>query len=380
MSISTTSVLATLLIASTVTADIGFSAAVDASRAAAPAGTLFGIKQRVRNNIWIYEGELYNAALTTQFQPRINRDTGALIRVDLNAVSKSQRAALHPIADRLGEVQIDFAAALAIANASTQRSDAERIAYDLEAGILAYQVNYFDGVTKIYVDSVTGGVIPHHGANDDMDDTNPSTSVIGAIGVAEGFKGEGWVTIGMESEAEKGGNIVEVLLLDLQSGMLSMVNVGGDAVLSSNDFQPVGSQIARIQRVRNNWNLVHTGLAAAVAAAEGAYPGAGISEAEFAVEVEDAGTTVQWKINLITADLIEIDYIVDASTPAANGFRFATAPVTVKLGDINRDGVVNARDMAELFDAWGVANPLLDLNGDGVVGSRDLAVIFANWS
>ena len=88
---------------------------------------------------------------------------------------------------------------------------------------------------------------------------------------------------------------------------------------------------------------------------------------------------MNWKINLITAELIEIDYIVDASTPAANGFRFATAPVTVKLGDINRDGVVNSRDMSELFDAWGMANPLLDLNSDGVVGSRDLSVIFANW-
>ncbi|MEY2715687.1 MAG: hypothetical protein RIT24_2030, partial [Planctomycetota bacterium] len=114
-----------LSVASVASADIGFNAAVDAARAAAPQGTLFGIKQRVRNGTWIYEGALYNAGITTRYEPRINRDTGELIRVNVNAVNPKSAAALQPIADRLGEVQVDFAAALATANADSGRTDPE---------------------------------------------------------------------------------------------------------------------------------------------------------------------------------------------------------------------------------------------------------------
>jgi hypothetical protein len=342
--IAITSTLVAASLAATATADIGFSAAVDGARAAAPLGTLFGIQQRERNGAMVYEGELYNAALTTRYQPRLNIETGALIRLNINAVSAANRANLQPIADRLDEVQVDFAAAIDTANTASARTDVQKVAYDIEAGILAYQVEYFDGVTKMYIDSVTGGVIPHHGADDDMDPTNPSTSVMSAIGLAEGHKGMGWVTIGLENEAEKGGNIVEVLLMDLKSSMLSVVRVAGDAVLSASDFEPAGNQASRVAAIRGNWDLVVTGLSAAIGAAEAAYPGAGIAEAEFEVETEKTGNTVSWKINLITAEMIEIDYIVDASQAIGNGFRFATAPVTARQGDYNRDGIVDALD------------------------------------
>ncbi len=366
--------------ASSVSADIGYAAAVDAARAAAPLGTLFGIQQRERNNVMIYEGELYDAPLNTQFQARLDLETGALLRVDVNGVSKSARPALQEIADRLGEVQLDFAPAIDAANASSARSDVQKAAFDMEAGILAYQVEYFDGVTKVYIDSVTGGVIPHHGQDDDMDPTNPSTAVIAAIDIAEAHKGAGWVTIGLENESEKGGNIVEVLLMELKGNMLSMVRVAGDAVLSSSDFEPAGNQIARIALLRDNWDLVVTDLAAAVGAAEAAYPGAGISEAEFEVETEKTGNTVSWKINLITADLIEVDYIVDASQAIGNGFRFATAPVTSIVGDYTGNGIVDAQDIAEVFHTWGAINPLMDVNGDDRVGSQEVAAVLSNWS
>jgi len=248
MSPKTLVVLSSLLVASVASADIGFSAAVDASRAATPGNAMFSIQQRVRNGVMIYEGEHYNAGLTSRFQPRIDLASGELIRVNINGVSAEAAAALQPIADRLGEIQVDFAAAIGNANAASERSDVQKASLDIEAGILAYQVEYLDGVTKMYIDSVTGGVIPHHGQGDDTDPTNPSTSVIAAIGVAEAHKGAGWVTIGMENEAEKGGNIVEVLMLDLKAGMLSSVKVGGDAVISATDFEPVGNQADKVEQ------------------------------------------------------------------------------------------------------------------------------------
>ena len=377
--IAITSTLVAASLAATATADIGFSAAVDGARAAAPLGTLFGIQQRQRNGAMVYEGELYNAGLTTRYEPRLNLETGALIRLNINAVSAANRANLQPIADRLDEVQVDFAAAIDTANTASARSDVQKVAYDIEAGILAYQVEYFDGQTKMYIDSVTGGVIPHHGADDDMDPTNPSTSVMSAIGLAEGHKGMGWVTIGLENEAEKGGNIVEVLLMDLKSSMLSVVRVAGDAVLSASDFEPAGNQASRVAAIRGNWDLVVTGLSAAIGAAEAAYPGAGIAEVEFEVETEKTGNTVSWKINLITAEMIEIDYIVDASQAIGNGFRFATAPVTARQGDYNRDGIVDALDITEVFNAWGSVNPMMDVNGDDMVGAQEVTAVISNW-
>ena len=368
-----------LLASSVASADIGFAAAVDAARAAAPLGRLFAIEQRVRGSAMVYEADLYNAELTTRYQPRLNLDTGALIRLNVNNVSAAARAALKPINDRLGSVQVDFAQAISIANEATQRSDVQKVEYDIEAGILAYQVKYFDGVTKSYIDSVTGGVVPHHMPDDDMDPTNPATSVSSAIGIAQEFKGSGWVSIGLESETEDGGNIVEVLLLDLKSGMLSVVDVSGTAVSHSVDFQPAGGQANRIGAIRSHWGMVVTDLAAAVGAAGAAYPGSGIVEAEMAIETHKNVTSMKWKINLITADLIQIDYIVDATTPLNNGFRMAMAPVTPLVGDFNRDGVVNALDLTEVFSAWGTVNPLMDINGDSMVGSHEVTAVISNW-
>lgn len=376
MSLRTFVVASSLLAASSAFADIGFSAAIDAARAAAPQGTMFGITQRVRNGVWIYEGAMYNADLTTRFEPRIHRDSGELIRVNINPVGAKARAALQPIADRLGGVHVDFAAALATANADTGRSDPERIQYDIEAGILAYQVDYFDGVTKSYIDADTGLVIPRHGADDNADPSNPTTVVLAAIGIAQEHMGDGWVAIGFENEAEDGGNIVEVLLINLKTGMASIVNVGGDAVLSSGEFTPAGRQAEKIALIRANWSSISTDLSAAVEIAEAANPGSQLHEASLKIEVEDAGTTATWKINLVRADGFEIDYLVSA---LGGNFRRATAPVVARAGDFNLDGVVNGADLSEVFAAWGTFNPLIDANGDEIVGAPELTAVIANW-
>lgn len=366
-------------IAGSANADIGFAAAASLCRDAAPLGTLLGIEQRERNNVWVYEGELYDAALTTAWAPRFDRETGAFIRLDVDAPNKSDLPTLQTILSRLNEAVLDFAGAIPVANEASGREDIQKIAFDLEAGILAFQVEYFDGVTKIYVDSVTGGVIPHHGADDDIETTVPATAVSTAIALAESTQGAGWVTVGAESESEDIGVLVEVLMLNLKSGMLAEVVVGGDAVLSSTEFEPIGTQATKLAELRAQWNLVVVGLGAAVAEAEVEYPGAGINEVEFEVEIEKTGTTVFWKVGLVTVDLIEVDFFIDATQPIGGGFRFATAPVNVTPGDFNADGAVSAADLAELLSGWGAVNPPMDLDASGAIDAGDLSLLLQNW-
>ena len=98
MSNRTIFVASTLFISSLAGADIGFGAAIDGARAAAPAANLFSIQQRERNGAMVYEGELYNMELTSRFQPRLDIESGELIRLDVNAVGKQARMALQPIA------------------------------------------------------------------------------------------------------------------------------------------------------------------------------------------------------------------------------------------------------------------------------------------
>ena len=48
--------------------------------------------------------------------------------------------------------------------------------------------------------------------------------------------------------------------------------------------------------------------------------------------------------------------------------------------DFNRDGFIDAGDLAYLLGAWGQLNSAADLSGDGVVGAEDLAQFLAAWN
>jgi hypothetical protein len=48
-------------------------------------------------------------------------------------------------------------------------------------------------------------------------------------------------------------------------------------------------------------------------------------------------------------------------------------------GDINRDGVVNGSDLAELLANWGSTATVPDLQFDGVINGADLATLLALW-
>ncbi len=53
--------------------------------------------------------------------------------------------------------------------------------------------------------------------------------------------------------------------------------------------------------------------------------------------------------------------------------------ISVKVGDLDADGVTGKRDLMTLLDSWGAAGGAADLNGDGTVGMNDLLLLLANW-
>jgi uncharacterized membrane protein YkoI len=379
-SLITVAALAASSLAATVaSADIGFFAAVQLSRNAVPESTLISVESRIRNGIWVYESDLYNAAATIKSTPRLNRDTGAIIQIETDATDAAEAAEIQAILAMLDTATIDFMDAIEIANGAAQQEATERAKLEIEHGILAFQVDYFDG-TQVDVDAVTGGVIPHHNEGEPVEPTLPSTAILPAIAAAELDAGAGWMTIGLESEAEKGGSIVEVLMLNPKSGMLGLATVVGESVTNFVEFTPVGNQAARVAEIVAALDLIQLDVSGAVAAAEVAYPGAGINEIELEIETEKTGATAMWKLALVTEDLTELDYFVDATTPAGGGLAFATAPVNFVPGDLNRDQTVNAIDLAELLSAFGLGNPLMDINGNGLVDAADLATVLSNWS
>ena len=141
------SLSACMFIGALAQADIGFPAAVDLCRGAVPQGTLLGVELRDRNNVWGYEGDLYDAALTTNWGPRFHRDTGDFIRLDVDSPDESNISNLQAIFAALPTATLDFADAETAANTASERTDVSRIQFDMEAGLLAFQVEYFDGVT-----------------------------------------------------------------------------------------------------------------------------------------------------------------------------------------------------------------------------------------
>lgn len=114
-------------------------------------------------------------------------------------------------------------------------------------------------------------------------------------------------------------------------------------------------------------------MGSAVDAAVAQYPGSTVHEAELKVEQGE----LFWKVELITAALIEIDAWIDASTPA---FRFASAPVNANPSDLNEDGLVDGADLGQLLTSWGIANPVLDVDGDGLVGGAELGALLTRWT
>jgi len=64
----------------------------------------------------------------------------------------------------------------------------------------------------------------------------------------------------------------------------------------------------------------------------------------------------------------------------ANGDGRLDACDTPKPADVNRDGAVDAIDLAAVLNTWGSADASADIDGNGVVGATDLAAVLSAWT
>ncbi len=78
---------------------------------------------------------------------------------------------------------------------------------------------------------------------------------------------------------------------------------------------------------------------------------------------------------------ITYNYFVKARDGQGNvsGPSNTATATTIKLGDINKDGVVNIFDASIMASRWGTSDPDADLNGNGVVDIFDASILASNW-
>jgi hypothetical protein len=62
-----------------------------------------------------------------------------------------------------------------------------------------------------------------------------------------------------------------------------------------------------------------------------------------------------------------------------NQYSLDYVKISVRPGDFNQDGKVDAMDQTKLLSAWGTNNKEYDLNGDGFVDAEDMSILMANW-
>lgn len=74
---------------------------------------------------------------------------------------------------------------------------------------------------------------------------------------------------------------------------------------------------------------------------------------------------------------MRFDFDGDLAVTGADRAAFEDALLR-RRSDIDRDGVVTARDLAALLDAWG-STGAADINLDGTVGAADLGILMAHW-
>ena len=86
------------------------------------------------------------------------------------------------------------------------------------------------------------------------------------------------------------------------------------------------------------------------------------------------------RIRFRAADGIITDGLVEAAVDDVKvQALFCEQPI---IGDLDGDGVVNARDLGILLASWGAAQPGIpaDINGNGTVDSIDLGLLLVEWS
>ena len=362
----------------TARADIGFAAAASACRAIVPGQELMALRQRTRNGIWVYEGDFADNPATTFTTATINRDTGTQIDLATVPMPPDERAATQLALQRLNYAGTDFAAAVAAASDETGRTDTERVDLLYEGGILAFRVSYFDDPALVEIDSITGAPIPAVIPGLGIEPTVSVAEMAGAIAHAEFIAGANWRAIEATALQRFDGTTVRVLLANQLSGYLTQPEIVQGYFIPSPVFAPVGAQVVRAANVALSSPVVCPAIGA-LSAVQAASPGLGVNRLRLERVEQGGSTAYRWIAGIVDASEIERDAHIDATLPAPRKSPIFTAPFDLPQGDVTRDGVVDARDLAEILSYWGAINPILDVDGSGSLGAGDLAVVLSEW-
>ena len=360
------------LASATASADVGFAAAAKAARGAAPLGKLLQVEQRVRNGVQVYDADLFQSP-GTDWSVRVNRTSGAVMGVEQAATPAEDVALYEQILSMLPEATIDFGGAVERAIPHGPEGAAvSKVSLDIELAMLAYQVSFDGSDARVYVDSVTGNVVPHHGADDDQEVTVPGANFVSALDAAVAAAGA--PALSAEAEAEDVGAMLESLHWDAKAGELVLVTTraGDSVVLGVVRWVPTADQAARLADEVAALGSASVSASAALASALEQHPTAALHGIEF--EAEDAGSS--WLVQLITDQGFELDVVVSATNSAA--FRIQAA-VNFHAADLDRDGRVSGTDLGILVGLWGAFDPTADLTGDNMITGADLGVLVGAW-
>lgn len=359
-----------------VSAAIGFESAVDLARQAVPGQQLLAMRERTRNGVWVYECDFANVPPSSFTTAVLDRDSGSVLSIDSVPIPPDELAATQQALQRLLYARADFPAALTAANTESGRVDVERIDLLYEAGVLAFRVSYFDDPVIIEIDSVTGGVIPTLLPGLGNEPTVTVAEMAGAIAHAEWVAGAQWRAIEAIAVQRFDGVTVKVLLANRISGQLMRPEVVQGFLIPGGAFTAVGEQAFRAAGVSSSSPVIcHANSALTVV--QSASPRLGAN----AISLEPmANGGFGWIARIVSEGELERDAVVDATVEATAKSARWMEPQDLPMGDLSRDGRVDALDLAILLGAWGVYNPILDVNESGHVDAGDLAVSLSGWT
>lgn len=372
------SLVAALLLAAPAIADVSMSEAIGIAGKAVSNRTLVEVSLHDDEGVW--RVEFVNAALTNVLEVDINAVTGAIVDQDLDSIDPDDAVVYARIFSDPQGLVVGFVEAVEAASAVAPQGNFPSYAeIDIEAGILAYSVEFWPSGAKYYVDAATGVVASYH--DDDGADSELLQPAVLLASIDAAVAASGLPVLSAEAEDEhwrdgRDAAVVEVLQWDAETGevLLAVVDAATSTVISSTRFVPSGSQMARLQPVISALPLVTRSYASAIDAALVAHPGA-LGIHEVSLEIEGGGIFIE--VELVNAVGIEIDVLVDATAMTAAASR---ASVAYHPCDYNLDGRVDGTDLAELLAAWGSMNPLYDWDGDQQVTGVELGALLAAWN
>lgn len=358
---------------------IDFAQAAQIARIANPGRPLVGIKQRQRDGEWWFATSNINLVNTLTYTLDIDAATGLILGEESEEILPPEDLESAAVLARLPLLQVDFAEALALANQSAARTEADVFRIDLESEffMLFYQVRYSDGVRRI-VDAITGRV---HADDDEatLDNAIDPAVMQARIASAQTMAGSAWVVFEASAFLVGDGIATSVLLLNPVNGRVRQVDALGQQTTMSS-YTPIGRLAEDVAVLRAHLAEVVYGPAEFLAHAARTYPGALVATTQLDSRERNGTVRTRWGAALLTADGQSIEYSLDATQPIGDGVPLVQLASPRLAGDVDGDGVVGSEDLAQLMLSFGEEYPPHDFDGDGTVGGSDVAFILTNWT